>query len=140
LCDYKVHSIFDAKYITTEQPLSLHTYILRANEFQEILPSSLHSFSNHYNVFFPEPNSTIFEWRQAYRRNRRWLQQISMHELAAGRSSSELQLRRSKGSTVRSLHGQSVSSTVPHCANYPISAHPAGAERKASWGASTHRL
>jgi len=31
---------------------------------------------------------------------------------------------------VRSLHGQSISSTVSHCANHSISAHPVGAERK----------
>lgn len=31
---------------------------------------------------------------------------------------------------MRSLHGQSISSTVWHCANHSVSAHPAGAERK----------
>jgi hypothetical protein len=41
---------------------------------------------------------------------------------------------------MRSLHGQSVSPTVRYCANYSISAHPAGVKRKASWDTSAHGL
>lgn len=130
LCNYKARSIFDTKYITTEQPSFSQTFILQDIEIRHLLPIvSSSSLQLHHVVLF-KPNATVVYWWQTYRRDRWWLQQISMPKLAAGRSPIKLQLRRPKGSAVRSLHGQSISSTVSHCANHSISAHPAGAERK----------